>query len=692
MNKRIFVLSFLITTFCSYTYRAFAQPAWTIDLLGKEKKPEKFEERKLGSEKSADKKFTLIRHFFQNNYTRYNYFFNANNKINSVIERAKQSQVDDFTKLLSYYPFSLENTASQKTELDSVIYKATAGILLHDLRNDWVDNMYLLMGKAYYLRKDFDSAAATFQFINYNLFPRKKKEEDSRIVGSNENASNSTISIANKEKQNILQKIVSKPPSRNDALVWLARTLIELDELGEAAGLISTLQHDPNLPKRLINDLDEVYGYWFFKQNNYDSTAAYLEKALSNADTKQDRSRAEFLLAQLYEKNKQFDKATLYYNKASMHTTNALMDIYAQLNNAKMRKGNNQKELDNGISNLTGLSKKDKFETYRDIIFYSAGDLAMQKPDTTQAIYFFNKALKYNETNISYKNKAFLQLAEIAYSRRQYKMSFSFYDSLQSGDTSLNDRLEQIQARRNSLSKIVEKIVIVEREDSLQMVAAMAPAARDAFIKKLSKRLRKSRGLKEEENNSSGATDLISFDSKKDEPIDLFASGSNKNGDWYFYNSASKSKGFNEFKRKWGNRTNSDNWRRKDAAANTANKIDNNSSPAALASLNPDDLDAVPADVKAAINDTKQGNATGSNSNNKTSNGSVQQEDISYEGLMSGLPLTPEKLIESKNLLAVNLFALAKLYQEELEDYQQAIDTYDSSLKRFPDSLYNGEL
>ena len=323
MNKRIFVLSFLITTFCSYTYRVFAQPAWTIDLLGKEKKPEKFEERKLGSEKSADKKFTLIRHFFQNNYTRYNYFFNANNKINSVIERAKQSQVDDFTKLLSYYPFSLENTASQKTELDSVIYKATAGILLHDLRNDWVDNMYLLMGKAYYLRKDFDSAAATFQFINYNLFPRKKKEEDSRIVGSNENASNSTISIANKEKQNILQKIVSKPPSRNDALVWLARTLIELDELGEAAGLISTLQHDPNLPKRLINDLDEVYGYWFFKQNNYDSTAAYLEKALSNADTKQDRSRAEFLLAQLYEKNGQFDKATLYYNKASAHTTNA---------------------------------------------------------------------------------------------------------------------------------------------------------------------------------------------------------------------------------------------------------------------------------------------------------------------------------------------------------------------------------
>ncbi len=35
---------------------------------------------------------------------------------------------------------------------------------------------------------------------------------------------------------------------------------------------------------------------------------------------------------------------------------------------------------------------------------------------------------------------------------------------------------------------------------------------------------------------------------------------------------------------------------------------------------------------------------------------------------------------------------LAKLYQTDLQDYQQAINTYDESLARFPDSLYNGEI
>ena len=155
---RLFLFSTLLLSYTCVT----AQPKLEFNL----KKPKQFENRQLPSEKLAEKKFTGMRHFFQNNYTHYNYYYNAKNKINAIIERAKAAQKDDYTSLLSYYPYTLENTASQKTELDSIIYKSTAGILLHDLRNDWVDNMYLLMGKAFFFRKDFDSAAGTFQFIN----------------------------------------------------------------------------------------------------------------------------------------------------------------------------------------------------------------------------------------------------------------------------------------------------------------------------------------------------------------------------------------------------------------------------------------------------------------------------------------------------------------------------------------------
>lgn len=656
MPKKSLFFSFLFIAGSNFILNVTAQPTWTIDPFGKEKKPEKYETRKLGSEKTADKKFTTTRRLVQNNITHYNYYFNSNNKVNAIVEQAKLLNKDNFTKLLSYYPYSLENTATQKQDLDSVIYKCTAGILLHDLRNDWIDNMYLLIGKSYFYRKDFDSAAMTFQFINYNLFPRKKKEDDNRVVGTNDAASGNNISIANAEKRNILQKITSLPPSRNDALIWLARTLIEQNEFGESAGLINTLQNDANLPKRLQNDLDDVQAYWYFKQAGYDSATVYLEKALTNADDKQDKSRREFLLAQLYELNGNFDKASEYYAKASKHTTDPLMDIYAQLNDAKMYRGNdNIKELNNSIANLIKMAKKDKFETYRDIIYLSAAQLTMQKPDTNTAIIYFDKSVKYNENNITFKNKAFLQLGDIAYNRRLYKLAASMYDSLQLSDTAFTENLAQIQTRKIALTKIVDYITSTEREDSLQRIAALPPAERETFVKKMVKKIRKESGLKDDAVNTGGTTSALN---KNNAPTDLFASNNSK-GEWYFYNNALKARGFNDFKSRWGTRINVDNWRRKAALDLAANNTGGN---------NP---------------------ATGNTISTATA---APTAEITFESLQEQLPLTQEKLDKSNGTISDNLLQLARIYQNELEDYEEAIKTYEEHLKRFPEKLVDGEI
>jgi tetratricopeptide (TPR) repeat protein len=342
----------------------------TFDL--QKDKPKKFQETKLRSEKTGEKKFTVPRRFIQNTTSHYNYFFNANNKINSVIELARMATKDDYSKLISYYSYTLDNTAAQKNELDSVIYKATAGILLHDLRSDWVDNFYLLIGKAYYLRKDFDSASMTFQFINYNLFPRTKKNEDQLVVGTNENRSNNSLSISSKEDRNIVERTLSRPPSRNDALVWQVRTLTDMGDYAEAAGLVNTLKNDPLFPNRLDPYFQEVEGYWFFQQKMYDSAIVYIQNALPNAIDMEDKARREYLLAQLYEMNDNQDTASDYYDKAIRNTTDPLMDIYANLNKAKMLKSKDPAEIDNSISRLLRMAHKDKFEPYRDIIFYSA--------------------------------------------------------------------------------------------------------------------------------------------------------------------------------------------------------------------------------------------------------------------------------------------------------------------------------
>ncbi len=660
-KSKFFLFILVLILFSSIAVEA--QPKWTFDPFGREEKPPKFSEKVLASERTADKKFTKLRRFIQNNVTHYNYYFNANTKINSVIENARLAQQDDYTKLLSFYPYSLDNTASQSGELDSVIYKSTAGILIHDLRTDWVDNLYLLIGKSYFFRKEFDSAALTFQFINYNLFPRNKKEDEDRVVGENSRSYSSSLSIADKEKRNIFKKLFSKPPSRNDALVWMTRNFIEQDKYGEAAGMINILQHDPNFPRRLKNDLNELIAYWFFKQQNFDSSAVYLEKSLSNIDDKSLKSRQYFLLGQMYEMSGVFNKASKYYSKSAKKTADPLLDIYARLNDAKMmRTGGTVKELNNSIAALLKMAKKDKYESYRDIIYFSAGILSMKKPDTVQSTILFRKSLSNNDNNVLYSNKAHLALGKIAYVQKEYKKAADHYDSLDLTMLDPNEDSAEASVRKIALRRVADLLDVISTEDSLQILATLSDKEREVAIKKQIKKKRKEMG--EEiigEESSIIENGLNSFDNNPNASIDLF-DNNNAKGEWYFYNNSLKSRGYSEFKSKWGNRENVDNWRRKSAIAMAGGS--NNADP-----MSEDKANQIDAQEEKS-----------------------KQEIPTVESLTESIPLTPEKMELSNQKITDAMVELAQLFEMELMDYHQAILTYEIYLQRFPDSLRNGEI
>jgi hypothetical protein len=322
LNQK-FISAALYFILCFATSTGRAQTGFSFDI----KKPEIYDDRILGSEKSESKKFSLPRRFTQNTFTHYNYVFNANNKLNDILFQAKQAHVDDYTELLSFYNYSLDVTAENRVELDSVIYKATTGIVLHDLRNDWIDNLYLLTGAAYYLRKQFDSAYLTFQFINY-AYAKKEKDGYYQTIGSKFDG-NDAFSISTKEKNSLPRRLFSEPPSRNDAFIWQIRTLIAQEEYAEAASLIVTLKNDPAFPSRLKNDLEEVQALWFYNNNVYDSAAVHLEKALSNAASKREKARWEFLIAQLYEMSGKTELSKSFYTKVISHTVDPVMEIYA---------------------------------------------------------------------------------------------------------------------------------------------------------------------------------------------------------------------------------------------------------------------------------------------------------------------------------------------------------------------------
>ncbi|MDP9230983.1 MAG: hypothetical protein M3O67_10000, partial [Bacteroidota bacterium] len=448
----------------------------------------------------------MPRRFIQNTVTHYNYFFNANNRLNEIIERAKESHQDDYSQLLPFYNYSLDETA-RETQLDSVISKSMTGIVLHDLRNDWIDNLYLLWGAAYYLRKDFDSANLTFQFINY-AFAEKEKDGYYRFIGSKMDGNNA-LSISTKEKKGLPRKLLSDPPSRNDAFVWQIRTFIAKGELTEAASLIETLKNDPVFPKRLNSDLEEVQALWFYKQQMWDSAALHLNLALDNATNKQEKARWEFLIAQLYERTGKYKEAEKFYTKAISHTTDPVLEIYARLNSIRTNKDGGENYIDKNIAELLKMTRRDKYQDYRDIIYFMAAQMELERNNFDPALVLLAKSTQYNNGNYFLRNKAFLQMGELSYAQKHYRPAYNFYDSLMMSDPALTDEVEKITKRKELLARLANNIESIERQDSLQRIANLPEDERKDFVKKLVKKLRKQQGLKDESDpNFSGAPPL----------------------------------------------------------------------------------------------------------------------------------------------------------------------------------------
>ncbi len=627
----IFTVFFL--TLCLVTIPAFSQLGISFDI----KKPKEYDDRVLRSERSDQKKFTVPRRFIQNTITHYNYYFNANNKLNEVLERAKTSFSDDYSQLLPFYNYSLDVTARDSIQLDSINFKSSTGIALHDLRNDWVDNLYLLWGASYYLQKKFDSAYLMFQFINYAFAP-KEKDGYYLAIGSSRDGNNA-YSISTKEKNSLPRKVFAEPPSRNDAFIWQIRNFLAQDQFAEAASLIVTLRNDPNFPKRLQKDLYEVQSYWFYKQNIWDSAASHLVKALDNATNLQEKARWEYLAAQMYEMTGQFKESEKYYAKVSSHTTDPVLDIYARLFAIRVNKDGDGKSIDKNVSELLKMAKRDKYEEYKDIIYYMAAQMQLEGNNIDEAIKLLQKSTQYTSNNAAQRNKAFLQLAELSFVKKEYRQAYNFYDSLRLDDPTLKD-VETITARKTMLGNLATNFEIAERQDSLQRIAALPENERKDFVKKLAKELRKKQGLKEE-SVSAGPAFVIPTLFPVVEP----------KGEWYFYNTASKTRGLASFKTKWGSRPNIDNWRRS-------------------ATIN-----------GALLNNQQQpGNINNTQGNNQTVAGG-----ITYDDLYANLPLSGEQLKKSNDSLQTALFALGKIYVQEIEDCKAGTETLEDLRSRFPE-------
>ena len=321
-------------------------------------------EKPLPYERLLNKKYTLGRRAYQNTVAHYNYFFNGHEELDELLAKSRSLFQDDYTQLLSFYDYDLNDIA--KSSIDSIIYRANANIVLHDLRNNWVDDAYLLMAKAYLFHKNFDTAGSILQFINYS-FDEKENGADLPI-GSNLRNTKGKFSIATAETNRIWEN----ENVRNESMVWQARNYLESNALNEGLSLLQLLKGDALFPKRLYPFLDEQLAYAYYLSESYENAANYLIDALPNAVDNNAKSRWYYLIAQMWQKASRIDEAYKWYKKANEFSPNPIIGVYAKINMVRIEAKKINQSWEFLANDLLKITRKEKYMGVIDINFLNS--------------------------------------------------------------------------------------------------------------------------------------------------------------------------------------------------------------------------------------------------------------------------------------------------------------------------------
>jgi hypothetical protein len=622
-------------------------------------------DKQLPYERLLNKKYTLGRRAYQNTVSQFNFLFHAAISLEEIIQKARDLHEDDYTELLPFYDYDLSITA--KESIDSIIYRCNANIVLHDLRSNYVDDAYLLLAKSYLFHKNFDTAASILQFINYSFF---EKEDGADLpIGSNINKSGK-FSIASPENNRSWEN----KNVRNESMVWQARNYFEAGEINEGISLLQLLKTDAGFPKRLQPFLYEQLAYGYYLSGMNDSAANYLIKGLDNAQDLLTKARWSFLIAQLYEKEQKIDLAYNWYKKAGAIVSNPVIAVYASIYMASIDANRGKKSWESLANALERMIKKDKYAGFADIIYYEMAQLALRNQVVGKANQWLIASIQKNEKNTKLKQKTLVQLGALNYKIDQFSVAKIAYENL-------NDLLktfpnyDQITLRKKWIDKIADLNELIKNEDSLQFIYAAPALLQEQIAKQWQKRIAL---IKSQEKDlfidPNKKTDVSVTVNKNNQANNTGYSFGNAftttttkqdvKSDFYFDNPQNVSMGVTNFIKKWGDRPNVDNWRRK-----TTIQL-------AKSTIAKTNIDSTQKNIQLSKKVIENAKPVGNKKNKPALQAQDSTEQLNIQLIQTASDLTQSKLIWNKNSLS-----LAKIFLYELNDFEKALPRYKAVIQ-----------
>lgn len=473
----------------------------------------------------STKKNTWTRRAYHNLTSRYNVYWNGNESMKTGLTDLRKSAQEDYSQVLPVFNYGNKNDASKlNAPMERALEKGAIGVQKHSMvfggkeQVRWIDDSYLMMGKAHFYKQDYISARRTFDFV------------------AKQYAYNDISHTAN---------------------LWMARTHMQLEQFEKAQALLEGLllkRREGVVPAEVNRDLSLVFADFHIKRKNFNAALPYLERGVNETNQKHLKTRALFIIAQIQLINENDAEAVKYFQQVIKRNPPFDMAFESRINIAMAydTQSGDSKQI---VKTLQKMLRDEKNEDYKDRIYYALAEIAMKEGDQDLAMEYLGLSVSSSTKNKQQQATSSLILADIFFNRNEYEPAQAYYDTAVSALPKEYPGYDSIRNKSIVLNDLVFNLQTVQLQDSLLKLAYMDSTERNTIIDNIIKEIIEEEKKREEEEREM-ERNVMMANQFGDRGANL-----DQSKEWYFYNPNTLSFGYTEFLRKWGRRKLEDNWR-----------------------------------------------------------------------------------------------------------------------------------
>ena len=580
---------------------------------------------------------------------KYNTYYNGSLAyIDGSLEKETGNK-DNFTEMIPLY--TVGNKTSKelgKAKYDVAIEKCQKAIKLHSIkrRPEWTKNRqkterdvewlnrkeynpflwkaWMLMGRSQFMKGAFDEAASTFAYMS--------------------------------------RMYATQPAIYGRARAWLAKCYIEQDWVYDAEDVISKMRRD-SMHWRAQKEWDYTYADYYIHTQRYEEAIPYLRKVIRHEMRRKQKARQWFLMGQMEAALGHKEKAYQAYKHVVRLNPPYELEFNARIAMTEVMAGGQAKKM---VRRLKRMAASDNNKDYLDQVYYAIGNIYMNQQDTLKAIAAYEKGNTQSTRNGIEKGVLLLRLGDIYWTMERFSDAGRCYGEAIGLLDKERDDYKQLSQRSKVLDELVPYTEAIHLQDSLQALAKMPEAERNAAIDRVIEALKKKekaeRDAQAEANAEQQQAAQGGNTNTQNKPNNTQNNTTSKQGLWYFYNPMAVSQGKEAFQKQWGKRENVDDWQR---VNKTVVAMDNGEME--LTDEQRDSIAALEAQEDSVKNSLKD----------------PKNDPHKREYYMEQIPFTEDKVAESNNIIKDGLFNAGVIFKDKLDNLLLS----EKHLRRLTDSF-----